>query len=402
VAGVIVICGALVWAAAAPVITTKSGKSTKAATGFLMFNPFSHPKVSEVTGVDAFPILPILCTILSARWISCTCLAAWSYAILGRRRMLKPKKTAGSRDLAVIEMRRSLAQRIKDLAQTPGEHLTPIPGLSLYHRTSPTPCFRASYEPGLSIFVQGRKRILLGGTEYLCDSSTFLLSSIDVPAQSQIIEASEKTPLLSIYLRLDMPTVREVLSRDDIPEGPPSAHRQGLVVGETTVGLLKAAMRMLELLDTPEDIPFLSPLAHREILYRILRTPQAGRLRAIATSGDLVQRTGRAISWLRENYAKPLRMEELASTARMGVSTLHHQFRALTGMSPLQYQKQLRLQTARQRMLMDGLDATTAAYEVGYESISQFSREYNRFLGLPPIRDVKALKNSNTALVSVA
>ena len=316
--------------------------------------------------------------------------------------MLKPKRDAGRPDLAVIEMRRSLAQRIKELAEKPGEHLTPIPGLSLYHRTSPTPCFRASYEPGLSIFVQGRKRILLGGTEYLCDNSSFLLSSIDVPAQSQIIEASEKTPLLSIFLRLDMPMVREVLSRDDIPEGPPSAHRQGLVVGETTVGLLRAAMRMLELLDTPEDIPFLSPLAHREILYRILRTPQAGRLRAIATSGDLVQRTGRAISWLRENYAKPLHMEALASTARMGVSTLHHQFRALTGMSPLQYQKQLRLQTARQRMLMDGLDATTAAYEVGYESISQFSREYNRFFGLPPIRDVKALKNSNTALVSVA
>ena len=191
------------------------------------------------------------------------------------------------------------------------------------------PCFRASYEPGLSIFVQGRKRILLGGTEYLCDGSSFLLSSIDVPAQSQIIEASEKTPLLSIFLRLDLPTVREVLSRDDIPEGPPSTHRQGLAVGETTVGLLGAAMRMLELLDTPEDIPFLSTLAHREILYRILRTPQAERLRAIATSGDLGQRTARAISWLRENYAKPLRMEELASTARMGVSTLHHQFRAL-------------------------------------------------------------------------
>ena len=112
-----------------------------------------------------------------------------------------------------------------------------------------------------------------------------------MPAQSQIIEASEKTPLLSIFLRLDMPMVREALSRDDIPEGPSSTHRQGLAVGETTVGLLEAAMRMLELLDTPEDIPFLSPLAHREILYRILRTPQAGRLRAIATSGDLVQRT---------------------------------------------------------------------------------------------------------------
>src|SRR6201981_765927 len=162
-----------------------------------------------------------------------------------------------SPDPAVIEMRQSLAERIAALAGKAGEHSTAIPGLFLYYRTTPTPCYRASYEPGLSIFVQGRKRILLGGTEYLCDGSSFLLSSIDVPAQSQIIEASEKTPLLSIFLRLDMPMVREVLSRDDIPEGPPSAHRQGLVVGETTVGLLRAAMRMLELLDTPEDIPFL-------------------------------------------------------------------------------------------------------------------------------------------------
>jgi AraC-like DNA-binding protein len=303
-----------------------------------------------------------------------------------------PKETLGP---SVIEIRRSLAQRIKLLAASPGEHATAIPELWLYHRTTPTPCFRASYEPGLSIFVQGRKRILLGGTEYLCDSSSFLLSSIDVPARSQIIEASEKTPLLSLFLRLDMPAVREVLSRDDIPETPPSKHRQGLAVGETTVGLLSAAMRLLELLDTPEDIPFLGPLAHREILYRILRTPQAGRLRAIATSGDLGQRTARAISWLRENYAKPLHMEELAATARMGVSTLHHQFRALTAMSPLQYQKQLRLQTARERMLMDGFDATTAAYEVGYESVSQFSREYSRFFGQPPIRDIRSLRDSN-------
>ncbi len=314
--------------------------------------------------------------------------------------MLRQRGVAGSPDLAVIEMRRALAQRIKLLAETPGEYPTAIPGLFLYHRTAPTPCFRASYEPGLSIFVQGRKRILLGGTEYLCDSSSFLLSSIDVPAQSQIIEASEKTPLLSVFLRLDMPAVREVLSRDDLPEAPASTHRQGLAVGETTVGLLSATMRLLELLDTPEDIPFLGPLAHREILYRILRTSQAERLRAISTSGDLGQRTARAISWLRANYTKPLHMEELASTARMGVSTLHHQFRALTAMSPLQYQKQLRLQTARQRMLMDGLDATTAAYEVGYESVSQFTREYSRYFGQPPIRDVKALKASNAALVN--
>jgi AraC-like DNA-binding protein len=278
-----------------------------------------------------------------------------------------------------------------------GEHITAIPGLSLYCRTAPTACFRASYEPGLSIFVQGRKRILLGDTEYLCDSSSFLLSSIDVPAQSQIIEASDKTPLLSMFLTLDLPTVREVLNREDVPEAKTLSHRQGLAVGETTVGLLSACIRLLELLDAPEDMPFLSQLIEREILYRILRTPQGERLRAIATNGDLSQRTTRAIAWLRANFAKPLRMDELASTARMGVSTLHHQFRALTAMSPLQYQKQIRLQTARERMLMDHLDATTAAFEVGYESVSQFSREYSRFFGQPPIRDIKTLRDGPIA-----
>jgi AraC-like DNA-binding protein len=305
-------------------------------------------------------------------------------------------------DPAVMEMRGSLAKRIAAFAGEAGEHPTAVPGLFLYYRTTPTPCYRASYEPSISIFAQGRKRIILGDTVYLCDGSSFLVSSIDVPAQSQIIETSEKVPLLSMFLKLDMPMVREVLSRDDVPEAEVSSHRQGLAVGETTVGLLSACSRLLDLLNTPEDIPFLSSLIQREILYRVLRTPQAERLRAIATSGDLTQRTARAISWLRANFTKPLHMDELASTARMGGSTLHHQFRALTAMSPLQYQKQLRLQTARQRMLMDGLDATTAAYEVGYESVSQFSREYSRFFGPPPIRDIKALTDSDIAEANVA
>ena len=296
-------------------------------------------------------------------------------------------------ETAVLEARCELARRIASITGGAGEHETAVPGLVLYHRDEPTPCYRASYEPSLSIFVQGRKHVILGETEYVCDSSSFLLSSIDVPAKSQIVEASEKTPLLVMFLRFDMPMVREILSQEDLPEAKAAPNRQGLAVGETTLGLLSACIRLLDLLNTPEDIPFLSPLIQREIIYRLFKTPQASRLRAIATSGDLVQRTARAISWLRANFTKPLHIEELANTARMGVSTLHHQFRALTSMSPLQYQKMLRLQTARERMLMDGLDATTAAYEVGYESISQFSREYSRCFGLPPIRDIRALKS---------
>ena len=313
---------------------------------------------------------------------------------------------------AVLAMRQSLARKIVLHAAGAGEQVTAVPGLTLFYRTAPTACYRASYEPSLTVFVQGKKRIHLGGTEYLCDDSSFLLSSIDVPVQSQILEASEKVPLLTMLLRLDMPAVREVLSRDDAPLGKPGLGKQGLgkqglgkqgmAVGVTNLGLLDACGRLLDLLDAPEDIPFLSRLLQQEILYRILRTPQAERLRAIARSGDLSQRTARAIAWLRVNFARPLHMEELAEVAGMGVSTLHHQFRALTAMSPLQYQKQLRLQTARQRMLMDGLDATTAAYDVGYESVSQFSREYSRFFGQPPMRDIKALKDHRASGASAA
>jgi AraC-type transcriptional regulator N-terminus len=173
---------------------------------------------------------------------------------------------------------------------------------------------------------------------HLCDESSFLLSSIDVPAESQIVEASEQPPMLSMFLRLDMPTVREVIGCEELPEMETTVESRGLAIGETTTGLLGACSRLIGLLEAPEDIPFLGHMIQREIVYRVLRTPQGERLRAIATTGDLSNRTAKAIAWLKTNYAKPLHMEELAEVARMGVSTLHHQFRALTAMSPLQYQ----------------------------------------------------------------
>ncbi|MGC4049766.1 MAG: AraC family transcriptional regulator [Paludibaculum sp.] len=303
---------------------------------------------------------------------------------------------------ALTELREALAGRIATAAPTAGEHPTVIPGLTLFRRTAPSACYRAAYEPSLNVFAQGRKSVNLGGREYLCDGSSFLLSSIDVPVQSQIVEASEAEPLLSMLLKLDMPMVRDVLSREDLPEPAGSTERRGLAVGEVTAGLLGACIRLIDILDTPEDISYLGGLIQREIIYRVLRTPQGERLRAIATAGEMSHKTAKAIAWLRSNYTKPLHMEELATAVRMGVSTLHHQFRSLTAMSPLQYQKQLRLQAARQRMLVDGIDATTAAYEVGYESISQFSREYSRFFGQPPMRDVKALRNSRVTPKSAA
>ncbi len=316
--------------------------------------------------------------------------------------MAKHIQEGAHAELAVIEMRRALARKFAAHIHSEGEHPTAINGLVLYRHTAPSACYPTTCVPSLSIFLQGRKLINLGGTEYLCDGSSFLVSSIEAPILSQIVEASEAVPFLALRLLLDMRAVQEILSREDLPEAKESSQRSGLAVGETTVGLLAATGRLLELLDSPEDIPFLAPLVHREIAYRILRSPQGERLRAIATRGDLSNRTVRAIAWLRTNYTKPLRMEELAGIARMGVSTFHHQFRALTAMSPLQYQKQLRLQAARHRMLTEGIDATHAAYEVGYESVSQFSREYSRFFGQPPMRSIKTLRHGNAAAINVA
>jgi AraC-like DNA-binding protein len=230
-----------------------------------------------------------------------------------------------------------------------------------------------NYAPKLIVFVQGKKQIHVGKTVYVCDGSNFLLTSINLPVMSRVIMASMKEPILGLTLRLDMPMVREILSQQEFPTNEESTDARGMAVGVSSVELLDACTRLVNLLDAPPDIPFLGSLIQREIIYRLLHSPQA-------------------VEWLRANCAKSLRVEELATVARMGVSTLHHQFRSLTAMSPLQYQKQLRLHVARERMLHDGMDAASAAFEVGYESASQFNREYSRFFGQPPMRDVKNLR----------
>ena len=309
---------------------------------------------------------------------------------------MKHQLASNNKISGVAELRSELTWKIAARARIAGEHGTSIPGLMLYRRTNTTPCYPSTYEPSLNVFVQGQKRVTLGSTTYLCDGSTFLLSSLDLPVVSQIVEASEELPLLSMLLKLDMAAVREILNHTEFQSQNSASDAPGIAIGKTTVDLLKPCSRLLDLLDAPEDIPFLSSLIQREIAYRLLRGPQGARLRAIATLGDQSHRTAKAIAWLRANYAKPLRVEELAELARMGMSTLHHHFRALTAMSPLQYQKQLRLVAARERMLIEGLDAARAAFEVGYESPSQFNREYKRFFGQPPMRDIKTRRFSES------
>jgi AraC-like DNA-binding protein len=290
------------------------------------------------------------------------------------------------------ELRRELARKIAWLVGSGENRATDVPGLSLHRRTSQTAPCSMTYEPGVTVIAQGRKRVELGRNVFIYDASRFLLTSIDLPVISRVIEASEKAPCLAMSLKLEMAVVRELLGRDEILVDA-SSKSPAMATGETTVEFLSACCRLVDLVEHPQDIPFLSSLIQREMIYRILRSAEGARLRAIATSGEQSHRTARAIAWIRANYAKPLRVEDLAEVAGMGVSTLHHHFRVLTAMSPLQYQKQLRLQTARGRMLVDGMDAATAAFEVGYESPSQFNREYSRFFGQPPMRDIRTLRS---------
>ena len=302
------------------------------------------------------------------------------------------KSTVESPD-PIHELKAELTSKVARLIGSAEKLATAIPRLTLHQRTAPTAACVVTYEPSVIVIPQGRKQVQVGRETLTYDSSQYLLTSVDLPTVAKVVEASEQAPCLAITLKLDISIVREFLVREEFhtlasPPGSPA-----MSTGQITAEFLSAWCRLLDLLSKPDDIPFLSGFIEREIMYRILRGPGAARLRAIATLGDQSHRTAKAIAWIKANYARPLRMEELAQKAAMAVSTLHHHFRALTAMSPLQYQKQIRLQAARARMLADDVDAATVAFEVGYESASQFNREYSRLFGQPPIRDIRNLRS---------
>lgn len=283
-------------------------------------------------------------------------------------------------------LREELASRIAFFTAGGERVATAVPGLFLVRRVQPTPPTPVCYEPSLALVAQGRKELELPGRTLVYDASRFLITSLDMPVLSRVVEASPERPYLCMLLRLEMPVVRELLAQGEIASAGPAADAEAMTVSEATEELLDACCRLVALLERPADIPFLAGLLEREIIYRILQTPAGVRLREIATLGTHGQRIGRVIDWLRRNYDKPVSVEDLARMAAMSVSTFHHRFRQLTSMSPLQYVKQLRLQAARQKMLAEGLDASSAAYAVGYQSASQFSREYKRYFGVPPSR----------------
>ncbi|MBS1155237.1 MAG: AraC family transcriptional regulator [Proteobacteria bacterium] len=277
---------------------------------------------------------------------------------------------------------------------------TPIPNLGLFRREAPTQPCACIVEPSVVLVVQGAKQLLVGDHAYAYDTERFLINSLDVPASSQALEASADKPCLGLVLKLDLRIMAELIAHSGLQPPRNRADEGSSALGTITPALLEPFSRLLALLDEPGAIAVLTPLIEREIYYRLLMSDQSARLWQIASVGSMSHRIARAIDWLRANYAQPLHIDDLATHVQMSPSNLHHHFRQLTAMSPLQYQKWLRLHEARHLMLNKRLDAASAAFQVGYESPSQFSREYGRLFGAPPKRDIEGLRqragDSNT------
>jgi AraC-like DNA-binding protein len=304
-------------------------------------------------------------------------------------------ETKPQRQHGVERMRTSrdeLAERIARHVVEDGS-VEAAPGLFLYRFSSPTGPRYGVTEPSLCVIAQGSKEVLLGKERYRYDAFHYLLVSAELPVAGHIVAASQEQPYLAVRLVLDPAIVTEVL----IEAG---SHASGndaikaMAVSRLDVNLLDAVVRVVRLLDTPGDYGVLAPLVAREIIYRLCLGEQGGRLRQIAVSGGRAHRIAKAIELLRTNHNKPLRIAGLARQLGMSVSGLHHHFKAATGMSPLQFQKQFRLQEARRLLLAGDVDAATAGYRVGYDDASHFSREYRRLFGEPPLRDAERLRGS--------
>lgn len=288
--------------------------------------------------------------------------------------------------------RQSLCRIIASLTPAPGDFSTPITDLAVYRRDAPCLPVTCMVEPSIVLVVQGAKEMVIGGDAYPYGSEGFLVTSLSLPAHSAVTQASKDAPCLGLVFRLDLRTLAELIAQDvRLPaSGQPIEGSAG--VGTLSPELLASFARLVELLHEPDAIAVLWPLLQREIHYRLLMSDQAPLLRHIASVGSKGHRIAKAIDWIKLNYASPLRVDHLASQVQMGLSTFHQHFRQLTAMSPLQYQKWIRLNEAKRMMLNENLDAATAAFKVGYESPSQFSREYGRQFGLPPKRDIADLR----------
>ncbi|MCD5971833.1 AraC family transcriptional regulator [Pseudomonas quasicaspiana] len=285
-----------------------------------------------------------------------------------------------------------LARIIGDRIDRPGDFGTPIEGLGFFRREHPSPPVVCMVEPSIILVARGEKQLWVGGEGYPYDPSRFLITSLNLPANSEVLAASPEQPCLGLTLKLDVRMLAELAAQGGLSPVRDKSVVGGVGIGTVTDALLASFERLLALLEEPDAIPILAPLIKREIHYRLLMSDQASRLRQITAVDGQGYRIAKAIDWLKLNYTSALRVDELAAQVQMSAATFHHHFRQLTAMSPLQYQKWLRLNEARRLMLNEHKDVSTAAFKVGYESPSQFSREYSRLFGVPPKRDITVLR----------
>lgn len=294
------------------------------------------------------------------------------------------------RRVALEDLKGKIARWTED-----GERLeTSIPGLFLFKAGAPTEPMSVVSEPSVCLIAQGSKRLMIGEETLEYSPEKYLLTSIHVPIVGHVNQASQESPYLGLRMTFDPQQLSQLMTDSNLPAPKNAQPERGMGVSRVTLPMLSAFQRLVGLLDEPEDIPILAPTLQKEIVYRLLVGEQGARLRNIAMAGSQSNHIARTIDWLNQNFTQQLKVEDLASMAQMSNSTFYQHFRSMTALSPLQYQKRLRLQEARRLMLSDDIDAASAGFQVGYESASQFSREYRRHFGAPPVRDIQQLKET--------
>jgi AraC-like DNA-binding protein len=305
-------------------------------------------------------------------------------------------------EASFAERRAALCAELASLLQrrtgSDGGHETAIPALALWRYSHPTELTPGIQQPAVYVVVQGRKHVELGGKTYVYDPSQYLAVSLELPVVSRVVEATPEAPYLCMTLRIDPRELAALIVESGRPAPRDEHDGRALFVSPLEAPLLDGLLRLVRLLDTPEEIPVLAPLILRELHFRLLQGEQHGRLAEMAIGDGRLRRVAGAISWIKEHYAEPLQIEALAKRVNMSASALHGHFKAVAGVSPIQYQKRLRLEEARRMLLSGATSAEAVAYEVGYASASQFSREYGRLFGEPPRRDAGRMRELSPIL----
>ena len=293
--------------------------------------------------------------------------------------------------------REELVERIAQAIPEDGT-IQPLPGLHLGRLSTPSKRLHSVFDPAFCVIAQGSKVIFVGDDRYQYDPFNYLLTTLELPRVSQVLEASSKRPYLSLRLELSPVLVGSVMVETGQPMSPSRTDARAIDVSPLDADLLDAVVRLVRLVDSPAEARILMPLITREIIYRLLMSDQGNRLCHLTVSKEHAPNIVKAVERLRQDFDQPVRIEDLAQELGMSISSFHHHFKSVTALTPLQFQKRLRLQEARRLMLGENLDATSVAYRVGYNNASHFNREYKSLFGEPPMRDVQRLREESGAM----